>query len=267
LDRRPREREVKVAVIGGSGLEELLEGPEEIRVGTPFGIPPKITVGEVEGIRIAILPRHGPGHELPPHKVNYRANIWALRALGAERILATNAVGAINPDIRPGDLVIPHDIIDFTRSRAQTFYEGPDVVHVDVSEPFCPELRSLLVEEAVRRHDRVHDKAVLVCTEGPRFETPAEIRAFRILGCDIVGMTTAPEAFLARELEMCYATLCFVSNMAAGMQARLTATEVLEVASRVQEVMRDVLVGVLRRLPEERSCPCSRALEGARMRK
>ncbi|RLI13628.1 S-methyl-5'-thioadenosine phosphorylase [Candidatus Bathyarchaeota archaeon] len=263
---RPRER-AEVAIIGGTGFEELLESPVKVRVGTPYGLPPKITIGELAGRAVAVLPRHGPEHELPPHKVNYRANIWALKALGVRRIFATNATGAINPDFRPGDLVVPHDIIDFTRGRPQTFYEGPEVIHIDVTEPFCPELRAVLLEAARSKYDRVHDRAVLACTEGPRFETPAEIRAMRILGCDLVGMTVAPEAFLARELEMCYASLCFVSNMAAGMQDRLTADEVLEVAAKLQGVIREVLVEAIRRLPGERRCPCSRALEGARIRK
>jgi len=259
-------RRAEIAIIGGTGLEKILEGAVELRVGTPYGLPPKIAVGEVAGRKVAILPRHGHEHELPPHRINYRANIWALRAMGVERILATNTVGAINPEIRPGDLVIPNDIVDFTRARRQTFYEGPDVVHIDVTEPFCPELRAILVEAARAKYGRVRDGAVLAVTEGPRFETPAEIRALRALGCDIVGMTVAPEAFLARELEMCYATISLVSNMAAGMQERLTATEVVELASRVQATIRDVLVEAIARIPRERRCPCSRALEGARLK-
>jgi len=263
---RPRER-AEVAVIGGTGLEELLRAPKRVRVGTPYGLPPEIAIGEVAGRRVAILPRHGWRHELPPHKVNYRANIWALRALGVKRIFATNATGAINPDFKPGELAVPHDVMDFTKGRPTTFYEGPEVIHIDVTEPFCPELRALLVEAARARGARVHEKAVLACTEGPRFETPAEIRAMRVLGCDLVGMTVAPEAFLARELEICYASLCFISNMAAGMQDRLTADEVLEMASRIQELVREVLLEAIGRLPEERSCPCARALEGARIGK
>jgi len=261
-----RARRAEVAIIGGTGFEAILEAPEEVKVGTPYGLPPKVMVGEVAGRKVAILPRHGPGHELPPHRVNYRANIWALKALGVERILATNASGAINPGFRPGDLVVPHDIIDFTRSRAQTFYEGPEVVHIDVSEPFCPQLRALVLQVARGRRARVHERAVVACTEGPRFETPAEIRALRVLGADLVNMTVAPEAFLARELQMCYASLCFVSNMAAGMQHRLTATEVVEVAAKLEELVRSIVVEAISRLPEERTCPCARALEGARLK-
>jgi len=136
---------------------------------------------------------------------------------------------------------------------------------VDVTEPFCPELRSVLISVARRRHPRVHEKGVIACTEGPRFETPAEIRALRILGADLVGMTVSPEAFLARELEMCYASICFVSNMAAGMQDRLTATEVLEMASKLGEVVKSIIVEAIPEIPEGRNCPCSRALEGARI--
>ncbi|HDI01262.1 MAG TPA: S-methyl-5'-thioadenosine phosphorylase [Candidatus Bathyarchaeota archaeon] len=260
-------REVKIAIIGGTGLEELLEAPERVRVGTPYGLPPEIAIGYVAGKQVAMLPRHGWEHEAPPHKLNYRANIWALKALGVERVIATNATGAINPSFKPGELAVPHDIMDFTKGRPTTFYDGPEVIHIDVTEPFCPELRAVLIRAARSRGAVVHEKAVVACTEGPRFETPAEIRAMRMLGCDLVGMTIVPEAFLARELEMCYASLCFISNMAAGMQDRLTADEVIEVASRLQDIIKGVLIEAVREVPEERNCPCARALEGARVRK
>ena len=255
--------EAEIAIIGGTGFESLVKHGKWIRLGTPYGIPPPVLVGEIRGRKVAFLSRHGLRHEKPPHKVNYRANIYALHSLGVRRILATNAVGAINPNFRPGDLVIPHDIIDFTKSRQSTFYEDEPVVHVDVSQPFCPEVRAILIEEAKKQPVRVHDRAVLVCTEGPRFETPAEIEMFRRLGCDIVGMTAAPEAFLARELEICYATVCFVSNMAAGMQARLTVKEVFDVASRVSPVIQQILSDAVERLPQERHCPCSKVLRDA----
>ncbi len=257
-------RKVELAIIGGSGLERLLEGVERTRVGTPYGLSNPILIGDVNGRAVAFLPRHGLEHTIPPHKVNYRANLYALRSLGVERAIATNAVGAINVDFEPGDLVIPHDFIDFTKWRYQTFYEGALVTHVDLSQPYCPEVRSILIRSAEEVRGRVWDKAVLVCTEGPRFETPAEIEAFRRLGADIVGMTGVPEAVLARELEMCYATLCYVSNMAAGLQSRLTVDEVKEVAERVSPIVERVLKNVLRSLPVERNCPCPHALRGAR---
>lgn len=245
------------AVILGSGFEEAVKPMETYRVDTPFGSAATVYRIPLEDLDFLILLRHGPKHEKPPHMVDYRANLWALKKLGAERVLAVNTVGAINPVMKPGDLVVPHDLIDFTKSRAYTFYDSAPVVHIDFTEPYCRELRRLLIESARRLAGRVWDRAVYVCTEGPRFETPAEIRMFRILGGDLVGMTGCPEASLARELGMCYASLCLVSNMAAGLQGRITSEEVAEVASRKRRVVLETLKDVLKRMPRERSCGCS----------
>lgn len=257
---------IDIAVIGGTGLETLLKDVEQIRIGTPYGLPPPISTGEVDGKLVAFLPRHGGHHTVPPHKVNYRANIYALREIGVERIFATNAVGAINLEFKPGDLVVPHDLIDFTKLREVTFYDEGQVTHVDVSQPYCPEIRTFLVKMAKERNERVWGQSVLVCTEGPRFETPAEIEMFRRLGCDIVGMTGSPEAVLARELEMCYATICFVSNMAAGIQERLTASEVTEVAKQRMPIIQQILREAIKHLPKDRHCSCAQALKEARLR-
>ena len=257
-------KRAEVAIIGGSGLERLFGNFTSIRVGTPFGLPPPILIGKVEGREVAFLPRHGAEHSFPPHKVNYRANIYALHSIGVERIMATNAVGAINPRFQPGELVVPHDFIDFTKQRKVTFYDYSPVTHVDFSIPYCPEIRSAFIENAEKSSVKTWDKAVLVCTEGPRFETPAEIEMFRRLGCDIVGMTAVPEAVLARELEMCYATICYISNMAAGLQQKLTAEEVREVSKKVLPVIEQILKGAIRSLPKTRRCPCKDALKTAR---
>jgi 5'-methylthioadenosine phosphorylase len=257
-------RKADVAIIGGSGLETLLEGTEQIRVGTPYGLPPLISIGEVGGKSAAFLPRHGVHHSIPPHKVNYRANIYALFEIGVKRIVATNAVGAVNVDFKPGDLLVPHDLVDFTKFRQPTFYDGAPVTHVDLSQPFCPEVRALLIKTIKKHKVRVRDKAVLFCTEGPRYETPAEIEMFRRLGCDVVGMTATPEAVLARELEICYATMCFVSNMAAGIQQQLTANEVAEVAKEKIPVIQQILRETVEHLPQSRQCPCAHALKNAR---
>jgi len=257
-------RKADVAIIGGSGLETLLEDTEHIRVGTPYGLPPPISIGEVGGKSVAFLPRHGVHHSVPPHKVNYLANIYALFEMGVKRIVATNAVGAINVSFKPGDLVVPHDLVDFARFRQLTFYESAPVTHVDMSQPFCPEVRALLIKAIKKRDVGIWDRAVLVCTGGPRFETPAEIEMFRRLGCDVVGMTVAPEAVLARELEICYATVGFVSNMAAGFQQRLTAQEVADVAREKMPVIQQILRETIEHLPQNRQCPCAHALENAR---
>ena len=246
----------KIAIIGGTGFEGILESQEALSIGTPFGIPPQILIGEVGGREVAFLPRHGFGHLVPPHRVNYRANIWALGSIGVERIISTNAVGAINPDYKPGDLAIPADLIDFTKGRRSTFFDGAPVTHIDVSTPFCPEISALLLRESKGRADRVWGGSVMAVTEGPRFETPAEIRMLRAMGADLVGMTASPEAFLARELGICYCPLCFVSNMAAGMQERVTAKEVLDVARRLSPVVESILRGTIASIPSERKCGC-----------
>ena len=261
-----QEEKIRLAIIGGTGLEVLLEGLEKTQIGTPYGLSPPVSIGKIGEKLAAFLPRHGVHHSIPPHKVNYRASIHALHQIGVKRIIATNAVGAINAKFRSGDFVVPHDLIDFTKSRRFTFFDDAPVTHVDVSQIYCPETREFLIKAAKRSGVKVWDRAVLICTEGPRYETPAEIRMFRQLGCDVVGMTGAPEAVLARELGMCYATLCFVSNMAAGMQERLTASEVAEVARERMPLVRQILRETVKNLPEERSCPCTHAVEDARLR-
>jgi 5'-methylthioadenosine phosphorylase len=253
-----------VAVIGGTGLENMLKGMERIRVGTPYGIPPPISVGDIEGRSVAFLPRHSVNHSIPPHKINYHANIYALKEIGVKRILATNAVGAINLDFKQGDMVVPHDFVDFTKLRKLSFYDEAPVTHVDMSQPFCPEVRELLLKSLKKRDEKVWSRAVFVCTEGPRLETPAEIEMFKRLGCDVVGMTAVPEAVLARELEMCYATVCFVSNMAAGLQQRLKAQGVIAAAEERMPVIQQILRETISYLPQKRDCPCAHALQDAR---
>lgn len=259
-------KKARIAIIGGTGLETLFKDARELCLGTPYGILPSLHIGRISGEDVIFLPRHGPHHSTPPHKINYRANIHALYKVGVKRILATNAVGAINKDFEPGDIVVPHDFVDFTKLRHVTFYDQAPVTHVDFSQPYCPEIRKLMVETAEKFGFHVWDKAVLVCTEGPRYETPAEIRMFRRLGCDVVGMTGSPEAVLARELEMCYASICYVSNMAAGIQKRLTAHEVSEVSKRILSELEQILIETVKTLPSERGCPCSEALKEARLK-
>ncbi len=258
----------KIAVIGGTGFESLFKDARQLRLGTPYGIAPALSIGKINDREVVFLHRHGPGHLVPPHKINYRANVYALYEMGVERIIAINAVGAINRDLKPGQIVIPHDFVDFTRVRSTTFYDEVPVTHVDVSQPYCPEIRKLLIEVAKQIGLPVVDRAVLVCTEGPRFETPAEIEMFRRLGCDIVGMTGIPEAVLARELEMCYAAICFVSNMAAGLQERLTAFEFSKVCKEIVPELEQILIGTVKVLPlrREGNCRCASALGNARVK-
>lgn len=254
---------VRIGLVGGSGFEKLIGHGETRRIDTPYGPSPDITIAQVDGVRVAFLPRHGPRHEFPPHKVNYRANVWSLKQLGVERIIATNAVGAMRESYRPGDLVIPVDIVDFTRFRNQTFYDSEPVVHVDVTDVYCPEIRKTLIEASRRSSRKTWNESVLACTDGPRYETPAEIRMMRNAGCDVVGMTSAPEAFLARELEICYGAVCFVTNMAAGLQKTLTASEVTQLAEKVLPEVESLLKDAIAKIPVARTCNCGKALSQA----
>jgi 5'-methylthioadenosine phosphorylase len=255
----------RIAVIGGSGLENLLKTSKIVQLQTPYGTPPPITVGLIGKEEVAFLPRHGPKHDVPPHKVNYRANLHSLKQVGVERIIATNAVGAINEAYAPGDLVIPSDILDLTKSRVGTYFDSAPVTHIDVTEPYCSELSNILLEGCHEIHIEVHDRAVLAATEGPRYETPAEIRMLRRFGGDIVGMTGAPEVFLARELEICYSSVCFVSNKAAGMQQRLSAVEVMNIGKRVMPSMLELIRHAVDRIPVERKCMCGEAIHQAQV--
>jgi len=261
-------KKVKIAIIGGTGFERLFKSAKKTQIETPYGTAPPLSYGKLAGKKVVFLSRHGSSHSVPPHRVNYKANMYALYGVGVERIIAINAVGAINRDLKQGDIVIPHDFIDFTKLRSTTFYDQAPVTHIDVSTPYCPEIRKLLVGAAQKLGPHVWNHGVLVCTEGPRLETPAEIEMFRRLGCDVVGMTGIPEAVLARELEMCYATVCFVSNMAAGMQERLTPLEVSKISERLMPKVEQVLIETVEALPLKRegNCPCASALKYARFK-
>jgi 5'-methylthioinosine phosphorylase len=210
-----------LAVIGGSGLSKF-DGLEDVRrevVRTPYGEPSgALTFGRIGGSEVAFLARHGYGHTIPPHMINYRANLWALQTIGAQRIVAVATVGGIRADLELGHLVVPDQLIDYTHGRKNTFFEGPDqpVTHIDFTQPYDADLRQALAAAAARSGKALHDGGVYGCTQGPRLETAAEIRAMERDGCDMVGMTGMPEAALARELGLPYAALCVVINHAAG---------------------------------------------------
>lgn len=235
-------------------------------VRTPYGDSPKLVIGKFRGRDVAFLPRHGRGHTTPPHLINYRANLWALHKLGVTRVFATTASGTLNQRIRPGDLALLTQFLDFTKSRPQTFYEGGKggVAHIDITEPYCPELRGVLMSTAKKLGLGLHPKATYACTEGPRFETAAEIKALRKLGSDLVGMTNVPECVLARELEICYAAVGIVTNFAAGIsRTKLTHADVINLMKGSIGSVQKLLLNAIPNIPKQRSCPCSHALEGA----
>ena len=226
---------IRMGIIGGSGLEEIFKGKKK-KMKTPYG-DVIVNILMLEGKKVAFISRHGEKHQYAPHKVNYRGNIWALKELGVEKIIASNAVGGIKEGIKPGDLVIPHDFIDFTKNRPLTFFDQEKVHHIDMTNPYCPELRQIIIEKSSKYKINTWEKGVYVCTEGPRFETPAEIRMFRLIGADIVGMTTVPETVLAREQKICYATICTVTNYAAGMQEKISSDEVMRIMKKVVPIV------------------------------
>jgi 5'-methylthioadenosine phosphorylase len=251
----------ELAVVGGSGFYEFLDDPQTVRVETPYGDPSApISVGEVAGKEVAFLPRHGLRHEFPPHRVNYRANIWALRKIGVRRVLAPCAVGSLQPEIGPGALVVPDQVVDRTSGRPQTFYDH-GAAHVQFADPYCPALRTAL--SAAEAH--VVDGGTMVVVEGPRFSTRAESQWFAQQGWALVNMTGLPEAALARELAMCYATVALVTDRDAGIAeggAVDQATVFREFAENLGG-LRNLLVEVLRRVPStQEGCPCANALEG-----
>lgn len=254
---------VRLAIIGGTGVYDprILSEIREESVATPYG-GVTLRVGTYEGEQVAFLPRHGARHSVPPHLINYRANIWALKLLGVERVLATTAVGSVNKAMKPGDFVLTDQFIDFTKNRVSTFFEGGEagVVHTDFTDPYCPECRAVLARAAEAIGITAHLGGTYVCTEGPRFETPAEIRMFATLGGDLVGMTNVPEVTLAREAGLCYATVSMVTNFAAGISPNaLTHEEVLEVMAANAENLKRLVMGTLTAIPVERGCTCGRA--------
>jgi 5'-methylthioadenosine phosphorylase len=276
-----------LGIIGGSGLYQIdgIEILDEIAIKTPFGEPSdKYIITEYKGRKVVFLPRHGKGHKYPPHLINFRANIWGFRKLGVDKILSISAVGGINPSLKPGDFVISDQFIDFTKSRVQTFYEGiysinddteikdevfeflnnKRVVHIDVTDPFCPEMRDVLIKVCDKNNFPFHQKGVYAATEGPRLETSAEIKFLRLIGADIVGMTLVPEIVLARELKMHFASISVVTNLAAGIsQNRLTSDEVVEMMKEKNEQIKTVILNFIENLPERFNCECENVLKGA----
>jgi len=230
-------------------------------VETPYG-PVETVVGELANREIVFMSRHGRDHSTPPHLVNYRANIWAIRELGVRKIIATAAVGSLSPDFRLGELVLLDQFLDFTKSRPQTFYEGGQkgVLHVDMTEPYCSAVRQVILEASQHLGLTVKNGACYVCTEGPRFETPAEIRMFRRLGADLVGMTSVPEVVLARELGMCYASIGMVTNEAAGIAKHpLTHAEVMESMKELGGKVAQLIQGTFELWTPAQNCLCASA--------
>lgn len=254
----------EIGVIGGSGLYAFLDDAHEVTVDTPFGAPSDpLVVGEVRGRTVAFLPRHGRDHRFPPHRIPYRANLWALRSLGVRQVLAPCAVGGLQPHLGPGALVVPDQLIDRTSGRAQTFHDT-GAVHVSFADPYCPAGRAAAATCARAAGWSIGDGGTMVVVEGPRFSTRAESRWFAAQGWAIVNMTGHPEAVLARELALCYTAIALVTDLDAGIEGGepVTQADVFRFFGESTARLRHLLHDVVAALPTERSCPCAAALEG-----
>lgn len=256
----------RIGIIGGTGVYDpkMFKIKDKITLSTPYGAPSDaLQVGELDGVEVAFLPRHGSGHVYPPHKVNYRANIWAMKQLGVERIISPCAVGSLKEDIKPGELVIVDQFIDFTKGRDYTFYDGAKTVHISLADPFCPEMNSLFAKEAKRLKIPHHVGGTYVCIEGPRFSTRAESRMYRQFA-DIIGMTLVPECQLARELDMCYTSLATVTDYDVWAEEPVDISIVLKVMAENVEKVRKLISATLPKIPAARKkCPCPNTLKEA----
>jgi 5'-methylthioadenosine phosphorylase len=258
-----------IGVFGGSGFYEFLDDVEEIHVQTPYGEPSAaIRVGELEGSKVAFMPRHGDRHQHPPHEVNFRANVWAMKEAGVRRIIGPCACGSLEPELAPGTFVVCDQFIDRTSGRADTFYDGPNTTHVSAADPYCPELRRIVAECARELEIPVVEGGTVVVIQGPRFSTRAESRWFASIGASVVNMTQYPEAWLARELELCYATVALVTDYDVGLEGMPHVEPVsAEVAFRVFAEnlvrLRDLLFRAIPRIGPQPDDVCATALSSA----
>jgi len=259
-----------IGIIGGSGFYDLASDLKEIKIETPYGIPSdQIAVGKIAGRKVAFLPRHGKQHSIPPHKINYRANIWALKSLGVSKIITSHAVGSLQKKIRPGDFVVLDQFIDRTKNRKDTFYDGPIATHISTAFPYCPQLRSLAVKSLKQLKLKVYEKGTVVVIQGPRFSTAAESTWFTKMGWDVINMTEYPEVVLARELEMCYCAIAVATDYDAGLVAEgevqpVSAKEVIKIFQNNIFKIKKLILKIIENWPKAVNCQCQKALAEAR---
>jgi 5'-methylthioadenosine phosphorylase len=266
--RRRAQAEAEIGIFGGSGFYALLDDVEEAEIETPFGAPsaPPV-IGDIGGKRVAFLPRHGRRHELPPAQINYRANVWAMKELGVRRIIGPCASGALRADLALGEFVVCDQFVDRTWGRPDTFYEGPVTTHVSAADPYCPDLRRILVETARELAVSVRDGGTVVVVQGPRFSTRAESRWFQTMDWDVINMTAYPEGYLARELEICYANISMVTDHDVGVDGAepVSHETVLRVFTENNERLRELLFAAIPKIGPQPDDVCANALRGARL--
>ena len=256
----------EIGIIGGTGVynPDLLEDSKSIKVYTPYGEPSDyVTLGNFKDTSIAFIPRHGKGHTVPPHKINFRANIWAMKELGVTRIIAPCAVGSLREEMKPGDIVIPDQFIDRTKNRPSTFYEGGFVAHISTADPFCPDLRSVSISSGKKLELDIHDQGTQVCIEGPRFSTRSESKMFRLWGADTINMTLVPECVLAREAQICYVAIATITDYDVWADRPGSAGEVVKTLQENVSKTRGIMEIMIPSISRERNCICATSLKEA----
>jgi len=255
-----------IGIIGGTGIYDpgMFRNADEVWIDTDYGDPSApYFIGQFEGKRVAFLPRHGKGHKIPPHDINFRANISGFEKLGVTRILASCATGSLKEEYKPGDIVIIDQFIDWKKTRI-TFYDTGDVTHVSLADPFCPELRKVLIESCEKLGIRYHDRGTYLCIEGPRFSTRTESKMFRNFA-ELIGMTGVPEAILAREKEICFAIIATITDYDVWAEKPVDVEEIVKVMKESENKVKEILKETIRNIPEERRCFCKDALKGAKV--
>ncbi len=259
----------EIGIFGGSGFYSLMDDVQEVEVETPYGKPSApLAMGQIEGRRVAFIPRHGAKHQFPPHRVPYRANLWAMKEVGVTRLIGPCAAGSLQPNVKPGSFVICDQLVDRTTGREGTFYDGPETTHVSFADPYCPTMREVAIKQAREQGIELHERGTVVVVQGPRFSTRSESKWFAQAGWEVINMTQYPEAILARELELCFLNISLITDYDVGVEgagvSAVTHEEVVRVFTENNEKLRELLHRVVPAVPGERDCPCATALEGAR---
>ncbi|MCL5102403.1 MAG: S-methyl-5'-thioadenosine phosphorylase [Candidatus Marsarchaeota archaeon] len=266
-------KQAEFGVIGGSGLYSLFENPEELDIDTEYGKPSdKVSIGTINGRSVAFVPRHGRNHTIPPHMINYRANLSAFASLGVQRVISITAVGSLRMDFVPGDFAIPTQFINMTSGRKDTYFDGEPVTHVSTAFPYCPEMHKAAVRVGDYDNIKYHENATIMVINGPRFSTMAESKFFNSIGADIINMTQYPEVVLAKELGMCYSSIAVVTDYDAGIEAdqKIPPVSFEDVGKRFSssiEKVKTMIADMVKEIPNERSCDCSKSLDNARVQK
>lgn len=256
-----------IGVFGGSGFYSLIDNAREVWIETPYGMPSEqIALGEIAGKKVAFLPRHGKDHRFPPQSINYRANLWAMKSLGVKFIIAPNACGSLKKEVKPGSMVVCDQLVDRTSGRKDTFYDGPITTHVSFADPYCPTLRPIAIDSLKSLGIETHERGTVVVIQGPRFSTRSESKWFQDHGWEVINMTQYPEAYLARELEICFVNISLITDYDVGIEgiAPVSHHEVIEVFKKNNERVKNAIGKIIEKMDITADCSCHHALSGAR---